>query len=305
MVAAVLRTHSVGLSVTPMSEGELAAQHARQGHAVIVRDGRPWRSAYPGFYQPVHLLTRMRAAEVRQPTPFCWGFRAALADEDADRANASLPVHLLSDVSRFEERWLSRNRRSDLRRCERQVEVRRLESPALLLEQGYDVFRSAERRLGYWKALTEPQYRDRVSRRSAQGRRLIIAGLIEGALRGYLDCYAIDGVLYADEIFVATEALRTGIGTGLHVEAIRVAARHGSIHTVCNGLHRPEHPELTHFKESLGFRIIRVPARAVIRAPLRAYLNAHRPLAYYRLTGDETVLAAIGGSLPAAASAGA
>jgi hypothetical protein len=240
----------------------------------------------------------MRAAEVRRPTRFCWGFRAALAEEDAHLANAVLPVHLLDDVPHFDERRLSRNRKGDLRRCEGRVEVQRVTSPELLLERGYEPFRSAQRRLGYSRALSEAQYRARVLRRT-DWRRLIFAGLIGGILGGYLDSYVIQGVLYLEELFVATEAMRSGIGTGLYVAAIRAAVRSGSIHTIYNGIHRPERPSLTHFKEGLGFRVVRLPALATIRAPLRAYLKRRRPLAYYRLTGDATVLAGAAGAAAA------
>jgi hypothetical protein len=280
--------------MTVMTEAELAAMRAREGDAVVLRQGTHWRSSYPGFYQPIHLLTRMRAAEVKQPARLCWGFRVALSEEDAHLANASVPVHLLTDAQRYDEARLSRNRRGDLRRCRRRVEFRRLENPALLLEQGHGVFMSSVRRLGHWQPLTEREYRNRVTRRAGHGRRLFIAGLIDGRLRGYLDSYAVDGVLHLDEIFIATDALRTGIGTGLYVETIETGARELAIRDVCNGLHRPEDPNLCRFKEGLGFRVVHVPARAVIPPPIRAYLRARRPATYYRLTGDGAPLTALG-----------
>ncbi|MGH7287697.1 MAG: hypothetical protein ACREI8_06720 [Myxococcota bacterium] len=277
-----------------MTEAELAAMRAREGDAVVLRQGTHWRSSYPGFYQPINLLARKRAAEVRQPARLCWGFRVALSEEDAHLANASVPVHLLTDAQHFDQTRLSRNRRGDLRRCRRRVEFRRLSTPALLLEQGHGVFMSSVRRLGHWRPLTERAYRNRVTRRAGHGRRLFIAGLIDGRLRGYLDSYAVDGVLHLDEMFVATDALRTGIGTGLYVAAIETGARELAIRDVCNGLHRPEDANLCRFKEGLGFRVVHVPARAVIRPPIRAYLRARRPATYYRLTGDGTALAGPG-----------
>jgi hypothetical protein len=101
-------------------------------------------------------------------------------------------------------------------------------------------------------------------------------------------------VLHLDEIFIATDALRTGIGTGLYVETIETGARELAIRDVCNGLHRPEDPNLCRFKEGLGFRVVHVPARAVIPPPIRAYLRARRPATYYRLTGDGAPLTALG-----------
>jgi GNAT superfamily N-acetyltransferase len=166
------------------------------------------------------------------------------------------------------------------------VELRRLTDPGLLLTQGHAVFMSALHRLGHWRALSELEYRQRVSRRAAHGRRLVVAGLVDGRLRGYLDCYAVDGVLHTEEIFVASDALRTGIGTGLYVEAMRTAARSGHLIAVCNGLHRPEDANLCRFKEGLGFRVVKLPARSVIPPPIRAFLRARRPATYYRLTGE-------------------
>ena len=286
MAAASVSGDPRGWALIVMSEAELAAMRAAEGDAVVAGRGCHWRASFPGFYQPVHLLARMRAAALRPPAPFCWGFRAALAEQDAHLANATLPLHLLGDLAHFDERALSRNRRGDLRRCRRQVELRCLEGPGLLLEQGHPVFMSAVRRLGHWRPLSVRAYRQRVRRRAAHGRRLIVAGLVDGTLRGYLDSYAVDGVLHTDEIFVASDALRTGIGTGLYVEAIHAALRHGGVHAVCNGLPRPEDANLSRFKEGLGFRVVTLPARAVMPAPIRAWLRANRPATYYRLTGD-------------------
>jgi hypothetical protein len=294
MAAAGLEADPADAPITAMSECELAAMRAQEGETVVAGRGGHWRSTYPGFYQPIHLMARMRAVAVGRPPRACWGFRAGLGEEHAHLANASVPVHLLTDVRRFDEGLLSRNRRSDLRRCRRQVEFRRLRTPALLLEQGHEVFMSAVGRLGHWRPVTAQAYRERVARRAAHGQRLLVAGLVGGILRGYIDSYAVDGILYPDEIFVASDATRTGIGTGLYVETFLTAARHGSIREVCNGLHRPDDPGLCRFKEGLGFRVVHLPALAVIPAPIRAYLKARRPATYYRLTGDAAALAACG-----------
>jgi hypothetical protein len=275
-----------------MTGAALAAMRAKEGDSIVLRGSCYWRAVYPGFYQPIHLLARIPASEVRRPVRLCWGFRAALAPEDAHLANATLPVHLLTGVQNFHEEGLSRNRRSDLRRCRRLVEIRRLDDPSLLLEQGHGVFMSAARRLGYWKPLSERAYRERVLRRAAYGPRLLVAGLIGGRLRGYIDSYVVGDVLYNDEIFVSTSALRTGIGTGLYVETLETAARAASIRDVCNSLHRPHDVDLCRFKQGLGFRVVPVPAHAQIRPAMRAFLCARRPELYYRLTGDTRVLRA-------------
>jgi hypothetical protein len=292
MPVAVARSGPSDPELVVMTQAELASMYAEEGGTVVLRDGRYWRAVYPGFYQPIHLLARARAAEVRRPARLCWGYRAALVEDDAHLANGSIPVHLLGEIGTFTEGILNRNRSRDLRRCRQTVELVQLRDPALLVEQGYDVFMSAMRRVAYWKPLTATQYRTRMEQRSRDERRLIVAGLVDGKLGGYLESYAVDGVLYTHELLVATEALPTGIGTGLYVETITIGARAGTVRDVCVGLHTPEHPDLCAFKAGLGFRVVHVPALRSIPAPIGAYIKARRPAVHYRLTGVKPVASA-------------
>jgi hypothetical protein len=275
------------LDLTVMTEAEMASMQAEEGLRVVQRDGRYWCAIFPGFYQPVHLLARLRAAEIRRPTHLCWGYRAALSEEDVHLANGSIPVHLMTDIGQFTECALNESRRRDLRKCRRDVQLRRVHDPSLLVDQGYGVFVSAQRRVPYWPDLTEDAYRRRMGRRACDKRRLIVVGLIGGRLAGYLESHAVDGVLYADEIFVATEALCTGIGTGLYVEAIKIAAGARSVDSVCIGLETPERPSLDAFKDGLGLPVVQVPARSSIPPAIGAFIRARRPASHYRLTGVE------------------
>jgi hypothetical protein len=274
-----------GARPTVMTEAELAAMRADDGTTVVVHDGRYWNAIFPGFYQPIHLLARFQAAEVKRPSFLCWGYRASLRDEDTHLATGSVPVHMLTRVGQFTEARLNRNRRRDLRECRQRVEFRRVREPSLLVDQGYAVFTSANHRLAYWRPLTPDAYRGRMERRAPDERRFILAGLVDGKLAGYLESYAVDGVLYTSELLVASEALDTGISTGLYVETIQACARGGTIHAVCGGLHTPERPTLCAYKEGLGFRIVHVPARIVMPGPIGAYIRARRPAVYYRLVG--------------------
>lgn len=284
MLASVVGS-SAGANRLVMTEAELAAMRMVEGEQVVLHEGRYWRSTHPGFYEPVHLLGRMRHHEASRPTPLCWGYRTALASGDAGRANRVMPVYLL-DIDRFSQHALSRNRKADLRKCGRKVDFRIVQEPSLLLEQGHDVFMSSVDRLGCWDSLTEAEYQRRVERRCAHGRRQIVAGMVDGRLAGYLDAFAVDGVLYLEEIYVSTDALSTGIVTGLYVVAIETALDPGGIREVCNGLHTPELPGLCHFKESLRFRVARLPVRSVIPSPILTYIRVRRPAQYYHLTGE-------------------
>jgi Acetyltransferase (GNAT) family len=271
--------------LTVMTEAEFASMRVQEGATVVQRDGRYWEAPFPGFYQPIHWLARFRAAAARRPALFCWGYRAALTDADARVANGSVPVHLLTNLEHFPERVLNRNRLRDLRKCRRQVELRRVRDPSLLVEQGYGIFMSAQLRVPFGRVVTQEAYQRRIGRRASNPLRVFVAGLVDGRLAGYLESYAVDGVLYLHELYIATEFLRTGIGTGLYVETIEIGARAGTIDEVCSGIHTPERPGITALKDSLGFTVVQVPARVAMPAPIGAYIKARHPLTYYRLVG--------------------
>lgn len=278
--------------LTVMTEAELAEMRARDGATVGKHDGRHWEVPFPGFYQPIHLLARFRFEAVRRPSRRCWGYRVALHDEDALAANGSVPVHLLTDLESFTEARLNRNHRRDLRECRRRVELGRVRDSSLLYEQGYGVFKSAQLRVPFGRPMSIEDYTRQIARRVSDDRRLFIAGLVDGRLAGYMESYAVDGVLYLHEIFVATEFKSTGVGTGLYVESIQIGARSGTIREICSGIHTPERPGITAYKESLGLKVVQVPARVVWPAPIGAYIKARRPLTHYHLAGVDPAAAA-------------
>ena len=269
-----------------MTEAELASMRAEEGATVIERNGRFWGETFTGFFQPIHQLARLRAADVRRPTWRCWGYRAALVHDDMDGANGSIPVHLMRDLARFTERVFDESRRRDLRRCRREVEIRRLQDPEPFLKAGWNVYRSAKQRVPYGGLLSEVEYRAQMERRASDPRRLFIAGFVDGNLAGYLESYAVDGILYGRDLFVASDMMRTGIATGLYLETIEIGARAGTIEAICLGPVLLERPGLGWFKEGMGFPVVDVPAQIAIPAPIGAFIKLRRPAVHYRLTGQ-------------------
>ena len=199
-----------------------------------------------------------------------------------------MPIHVMSDVEHFTEAALGTGRKGDLRKCRRQVEIRHERDPALLVDQGYAVFMSSQRRTDFYaRAATEAEFKLRMQEQVSDVRRLFVVGIVNGTLGGWVQSFAVDGVLYAHEVYIASEALRTGIGTGLYVETIEIAVRSGAIEEVCFGLHTPDAAGISAFKESMGLRLVNMPARCVIPAPLDAFIKKRRPAAHYRLTGRQ------------------
>lgn len=270
-----------------MTEEELATMRRQQGTKVICHRGHYWTEALPGFYQPIHLMARLSAAEATSPVPLCWGFRAALCEDDAAVANGSLPVHLLSNIKDYDLDSLPQKSRTDLRKCRKRVKIVQLIGPALLQEQGYEVLCSSLQRTKHKKPPARKDYLADLTDYTTNKYRLVLAGLIGDKLGGFIDGWAVNGTAYMISGYYATEALPTSMVTGLNFEFVQICRRFGKIHEVVDGLHLREIPALDFSKKKIGFPIKFIPAKVRMNPIMANFIRWQRPHAYYRLTGHD------------------
>jgi hypothetical protein len=268
-----------------MTEEEMASWRRKQGAHVVCHGGRYWEEVLPGFYQPIHLIARLSAEEATRPTPLCWGFRAALCHDDTVATNGSVPVHLLSDVVNYDLQSLPQKRRTDLRKCRKLVKIVQLIGPALLQEQGYEVLCSSLQRTKHKKPLSRETYLAGLTDFTTDKHRLVLAGLIEDKLGGYIDGYAVNGTAYMVSGYYATDALPTSIVTGLNYEFVQICRRSGEIHEIVDGLHLRENSALDLPKKTMGFPVKYVPSRVWINPIIENFIRWRYPHKYYRLTG--------------------
>jgi hypothetical protein len=273
-------------SVPVVGEEEMAEKFRRDGQRVVVHRGRCWAQALPGFYRPMHALARLSAQQATRPTVACWGFQACLAASDAHHANAALPAHLVSDLDSFDERRLPASRRYKLRKARRLVRMVELTGPALLREQGYEVLVSARTRTGYGRVPTRDKYLAALARFGEPARGIVLAGLVDGRLGGYITGHAVDGTAYVDNVLIATEALSTDIGTALTYEFIYACRRSEKIHEMVHGLHAREDEGLCRYKEWVGLPVQRIRSRVAMLPGAGAFIRRRNPDVYYRLTGQ-------------------
>ena len=270
--------------LVPLTERARAEWSRESGKRVALHRGRYWHETQPGFYRPVHLLARLRDDEATRPARLCWGFHASLRDEDAEHANATLPLHWLSDVSAYEEGALSSNRRYQLRKARRLVEIVEIVDPAPLVEEGYDVLVSALARTGFAKPPSRDEYVAEL-RRSIPGRRFVVGGFRDGKLAGYVEGFAVDGVAYLHDVVIATEALSTNVSTALQVEFVHACARSQGVHELVHGTHARDDDALTMYKERIGFPVRHVPARMSMLPGALPVIRWRAPQVAYRLVG--------------------
>jgi hypothetical protein len=272
--------------VPDVSEAAWAQQVRARGRRVVQHRGRLWQQVLPGFYRPVHLMARLSAHEATRPTPACWGFQACLAPGDTHLANASMPTHVVHDLGSFDEDLLPKGRRNNLRRARERARLVVLTDPSLLREQGYDVLVSAHERTGYGpRPRTREEYVAGLARFSEPSPYVVLAGLVDGRLAGYLVGYAVDGTAYAADGLVATWALRTNISAGLFYEFVYACRRTGTITEIVDGLHARENEGLSRSKELNGIPVVHVPARLNLVPGAASVLRRRDPHKYYRMSG--------------------
>lgn len=268
-----------------MTEEQLAGWRRRAGVRILLRHGRYWEETSRGLYQAIHWLARMTRSQARRPTPWCWGYRTTLGDGDSDFANGTMPVNLLTRIDDYHIMALPSKRRNQLRRCRDRVKLVALTGPAILAEQGHAVYCSAMGRLRLATPPTLERYHSAVDRLFREMPKLIIGGIVDGRLGGYLEAYAVNTTAYIHHVYIATEAFPSNIGTGLTYECVQACRRTGVIREIVYGQHSRENASLDVYKEGMGFRVVHLPTRVSLLPGMGALMRWRRPHAHYRMTG--------------------
>ncbi len=275
-----------GTSLAPMTEAELAADPREPGR-LIRHQGRYWRETFPGLFEPIHPMARLSTTEATRPSRLCWGYHATLADACLASANASKPMHLLADLESYGPHVLSANRRYHLRRSQREVEFVQVLDLRPLEHEAYAVFRSAQSRTNnpFRTARSRADLLAEMAWFTARPSAIVLAGMIDGRIGGWIAGFAVGGTAYIEIVDLATEALPTHIGTGLHFAFVEACRRSPGIREIAHSPHVPEDSALAVFKEGLGFPVVKVPSRAWLLPVADSVVRWRKPFLHYRLTG--------------------
>jgi hypothetical protein len=270
-----------------LGEAAFAAWQEELGQRIVEHRGRYWTESGRGFFQPVHLLARLRRNEATRPNPRCWGFRARLAAEDELHADASIPVHLLPDPQSYSLQRLSKRRRQSIRSSMRDFDVVVLASPDLLIDQGYRLAEEAHANNPNAGLPAPEGFRRKVESYFVPGRGLALAAVQHDRLLGFSLIHAIDGVAYDHSGSVGREGLERNVRLCMFHVVASIAQRSPSIGEVMNGFHVREAESLCAFKHDQGCEVVQLPARAWFAPLVEPVLRRMRPHKHYRLAGLE------------------
>jgi hypothetical protein len=268
-----------------LGEAEFALWQEELGHHVVEHRGRYWSENGRGFFQPVHLLARLRRDEATRPTRWCWGFRARLAHEDELHADASIPVHLLPDPQSYSLQRLAKRRRQYIKASMRDFDVVVLASPDILLDQGYRLAEEAHENNQNVVVPSPGGFRRKVESYFVPGRGLALAAVQDDRLLGFSLIHAIDGVAYDHSGSIGREGLERNVPLCLFHVVASIAQRSAGVGELMNGLHSREAENLCAFKQSQGCEVAQLPARAWFAPLAEPVLRRVYPQRHYRLAG--------------------
>ena len=84
----------------PTEEKTFAVWRQSLGKHVVFHNVAYWEGVRRVFYQSIHLIARLRVDRVKPPVVLCWGYLAALKDNDSNSANGSIIIHTMPEVNR-------------------------------------------------------------------------------------------------------------------------------------------------------------------------------------------------------------
>jgi len=273
----------------PADINEYAAWQKSLGHKIRQKNGVYWHELRTGFFQPIHLLTRLNVSQIKPPSAFYWGIRSGLKEEDENYANGSILYHTFPDFKTFGLHSLSKNRRKNIRKCFKNTDIIQVRDGQLLKNQGYDVVCSSLTRTRHRKIPDRERYLSGCTAyiNTGDNSRMVLAGLVNGKLGGYLEICSVDGIAYVQTLYLATEAMKYCICSGLFFTIYMICQKSDHIIEMAIGQPVTGDDKLNVFKKSMGQTIKSIPSRYKILFPVKPILKLKYPDKYYRLTGHK------------------
>jgi len=275
--------------IIPANIEEFADWKKSLGHKIILKNGIYWEELKSGFFQPIHLLMRLNKSQIKSPSMLKWGMRSALKEEDKNYANGLILYNTFEEFKNFDFNYFSTNRRHNIRKCFKRVDIVELKDAQLLKEQGYDVVCSSLKRTRHRKIPNRDEYLNECIAyiNNGDNSRMVLAGFVNGKLGGYMESCSVDGIVYLLTMYLATDALKHCICPGLLYTFYMICQNSDQVKEMVTGLPVCNDENLNIFKKSMGQTIKSVPSWYKILSPIKEILKIKYPDKYYRLTGKQ------------------
>lgn len=248
------------------------------GQPTLEHHGFFWERHRLRFLTPVdHLQTHHR-----KPPPFNAGHWTTCAPEDATTRIAMI---LVTSLPGYGVDRLHKDVRHRIRRAAERADCVALTSPDLLIDQGWPLARQSSAHSGQPIPADETSFRRAVLRRFDGDPQLVIAAVQHHTLLAWMTGHAVGSTLRMTELCLGDRARELNLGLLLYWALLNRATTLPGIEVAHLGPWFPERPNLMFTKRRLGARLVDVPARGHIRAPLRQVLARTQPVVFQRWGG--------------------
>lgn len=253
-----------------------------QGTTIAVHDGEAWRKARGRFWIPAHHFQAgpYQARPPRGPSPGHW-----IAVNPAE-ANAHIPWTMVDDLESYGDHRISDKKvRHRIRRASEAVDCIALDSPDLLLEQGWRVAQQASRRSRQPIPTTEDAFAEEVRRRFSSDPQLVLAIVCEDRLLAWMLVHAFLPVMSTHLLYIGDEGYQLDIGVLLYWAALTAGSALPGVTAAGLGPYYPEKPSLAFTKSRFGGHLVDIPVHSHLAPGLGRLLRRHRPVTCARLGG--------------------
>jgi len=245
-----------------------------------------WREVKPFFYQPAAFLTPIPPHQVA-PAPYvALGGYYHVAPEGCEH-NGSITVNEVANPADYDLADLKKQVRYDIRRTLTTLRLARIDSPEVLLGDGYRIYLSWEGRFNDLRVKrSDPEvFRRWALQLLAHPYNLILGAFDGDRLVAYIIAHATEGVGELSKSFTDPDYYHLSPTSALIYAYIKACGNNPEISKACNGL-RSLNRSLEQYKSRLGFETVRYPAYISIPAAIRPFVRWFFPNQYRRLMGE-------------------
>lgn len=243
-----------------MSLDEFAEHHQATGMKVKKLAGIWWAEVRPFFFRPLFPFATLDPATAHYP-PLSWIGGVLHAVPPGAVSNSRINLFVYDDLKNYSLAVLGEKHRNITRKGIRNFTARRITDPDEFVREAYPVYRSFYERTRYWykrDRLVSKRFKAWTKALFANRKVLVIGAYRHGRLSAVDISQYVEGVIYEDTFFSATESLSLKV-TDFMLHTVRELAAESEAHYLFRGLPTGKR-SLDESKLTRGCRILELPA---------------------------------------------
>ena len=275
------------IPIQQMSLPEYAELQSRLGAKILCRDGHYWRKVRPFFYRPLLPVECHEESAVRPPVAWPSGYQYVVAN--GQRANSTMNFLMLDDLRGYSFGSLTHKRRNLIKRTALKFQVRLLKDPQELSEHGHKVYLSFYERTRYhYKSdRRDPAvFRNWVDTLFSSPKTILLGGYGPDGLAAISIGYWVNLTLIHASLMCESGSIRGNLVELMFHEIRLMAAQQPGIKEILVRSYQGGNT-LDQYYMHRGCRLVKMPARLEVSAPIQTLFRWMMPRKYEHLRGDD------------------